>query len=156
LAVPGLGFAATKPSKLSEYAGNYQGTGILSGGSTTVVGTTQGSFTASKKRETGSLSLSSLFNVSGALTPISETYTIRKHTLSYLLVASGSAVTGSGRVNVSKKRISYSALIPVPGSTYVLSGTMTLNKRRLTIIETLVIGGTTNVFSYTLTRRGKK
>jgi hypothetical protein len=150
-------FAAKKdePSVISAYTGKYKGTIILSGSGMAFVGSSQGNFTASSKKESGSLRLTSLVNANGMLTAISESFSIKNRSLTYILAANGSAVPGTGSVKVGKKRISYSAVLPVGSSTYQIFGTMTLSKRNLNITETIIISGTPNVLTYSLKRSGK-
>ncbi len=156
LSIHGIGNAAKKPSKLSEFVGDYSGTMILSSSGTAAVGTAQGHISASKKKETGTISLSSVLTASSTTIIWAETYGLRNKSLTYLLNASGTIGSGSGRAGVSKKAINFSGTFVVGSTVFSFSGTLRKSGRSIHISETLISTGATIVVTYDLKKRGKK
>lgn len=156
-----LGFVASplhaqkRPSKISAFGGSCAGSVTASSGGFAYSGATQGSFSTSKFREIGTLSLTSTLNGGGSTIPLSEKYQFNKHSFSYTLFISGAAAIGTGTANISAHVISFSAILNVSGSTYTLQGTIRQTKHRIFVDEILTTGGTATAFNYVLRRTGK-
>lgn len=144
--------AEKKPSKLSAFAGKYSGTVLYAGA---VPGTTTGTFSASKKKDVGTLTLTSTINAAGTLYALVETYQINKRSVNYSLVVGPSSGAGTGTANIGKSSITYSAIIVVSGSSYAVSGTISKSGKRGLKVSEILSGPTSFPISYTLTRKGK-
>ncbi|MDD5200038.1 MAG: hypothetical protein PHC88_09565 [Terrimicrobiaceae bacterium] len=154
LVAPGMSIAAGKPSKLSGFAGSYSGTLSYSAGGTNYSGTTQGTISASKTKEVGTVALSAVLSNGGPSIPFEETFAIRNRTLHYTLSADGAKGSGSASAGVHLKTISYSGTVKLSGATISFFGTITRNKGDVRITETLL--GTTRIsVIYVLKRRAK-
>jgi hypothetical protein len=143
---------ASKPSKISVFGGRYSGSVSYGGGGQLYFGTTTGNFFASKKKETGTLSLNSV--LAGTLF-LGETFAIRNRQLIYTINAGGSGGGGVGTATAGKNRISYSGTFSVGGIPYSLFGTMRVHKRKLVITE-IISGNVVLNVNYNLTKSGKK
>ncbi|MGH8045759.1 MAG: hypothetical protein ACREKL_00810, partial [Chthoniobacterales bacterium] len=122
--------------------GKYRGT-VNYGGIAT--GTTTGSISASKKRDSGRITWNSILSLGGSV-PFTETITIRKKNASYLIQIATTTGSGSGRVSVSKNTIHYSVPFSSGGLNYVVVGIITKSKKGLHIVETI-----TGSVSFTVT-----
>jgi len=147
--------APKEPSLISAFAGPHNGTLLLAG----IPGSTTGRFTASKKKETGSLILQTSIVSSGTLFSLVEQFTFNKRSATWTLnqTESGSTttVTGAGTAKISKNKISYTIPVSLGGSSALLFGTMKLAKNNhLTVQETLSAGTGTAFLLYQL--NGKK
>jgi len=144
-------FAAPKTSKLYGFKGKYTGSvnyGGVAGGSTT------GSIRASKTKDVGTITLTSLLSLGGTTGVLTETISIQKRTASYVLQIAGTAGIGSGSVSVSKSTITYTVPFSAAGQSYSVTGTITKTKKGLNILET-ISGNTNFAISYALRRSGK-
>jgi hypothetical protein len=148
------GATSEKTSKLYAYKGNYSGTLIISGSGTSAIGSTTGKFSANKKKDVGTLNLTSFVSVSGSSIAVIENYTFNKRSFNYFLSA-GTSGPGSGVVSIGKKVISYTGSVNVSGTVYTVTGTARLNNKSLSILEVLTSQSTTLTFSYNLKRKGK-
>jgi hypothetical protein len=159
LAVLGLAIsplhAATRPSKISAFGGPCPGGVTASASGTVVSGTTQGSFSTSKVREVGTLSLTSSVNSGGTTVGLAEKYQFNKHSFSYTLFIGGGSVFGTGTANISTHVIKFSAVINASGSTFSIQGTIRQTKHRLFVDEILSGSGSSTSFDYVLRRPGK-
>ncbi|MDD5200037.1 MAG: hypothetical protein PHC88_09560 [Terrimicrobiaceae bacterium] len=155
LAASGLGLAASQPSKLSGFVGNYRGSILISAGGTSIVGTTQGAVSASKKKEKGSINLTSVISSGGSSAAWAEDYTIRTRRFAYLLNSAGTIGTGGGSAGVHKTLIKFTGAFSAGGTSFSLTATVQKNKRKLRITETLFGGSTAISVVYNLRRIGK-
>jgi hypothetical protein len=90
------GNAATQPSTLSLYKGKYAGTVTYA---SVLSGTTTANFSASTKKDVGTLVLTSSVNFNGSPLPLVETFHFHKKALtSYTIQISTSSGSGSGTV----------------------------------------------------------
>ena len=148
--------SAKEPSTISSYAGHHNGTLIVSG---SAAGTTTGNFRASKKKDTGKLTLSSTVAQSGTTFLLSEQFTFNKRKVSYIFTESfgGSSIVGvgSGTAKIRKNTITYSLVFIANGTAIPVQGTIRLAKNHhITITETLTVSGSPLVLIYQL--GGKK
>jgi len=147
------GLAATQPSTLSLYKGKYTGTVNYA---SILFGTTTANFSASTKKDVGTLVLTSSVNFNGSPLPLIETFGFHKKTLtSYTLQISSSGGSGSGRVHIGKKTITYSGTFVVNGQSYSLQGTIKKSKRSMKIAEQ-ISGNFFLTINYSLRLQGKK
>jgi len=145
---------AEKTSKLYAYKGSYSGLVIISGSGTSLAGQATGRFSANKKKDVGSLNLTSFVSQSGMSIAVIENFSFNKRVFTYFLSAGTSGV-GGGTASIGTKVISYTGSVNVAGTTYTVNGTARLNKKSLTILEVLTSTGNTLTFSYNLKRKGK-
>lgn len=155
LAFAGISFAAKEPSKISAYAGNYNGTVSLTGSGLAYVGTTDGKFSASKKKKNGALNLTSFISSGSDSGVLTESFNFRNRTLFYTFNLAGNGGSGVGTVNVAKNVISYSVNFSLFSLTYTVQGTIRRTKRGLQISEILSASSGSAQINYTLKRRGK-
>ncbi len=155
LAFTDVSFAAKEPSKISAYAGNYNGTVTLIGSGLAYGGTANGKFAASKKKKNGSLSLTSFISSGSDSGVLAENFTVRNRTLFYTFNLAGNSGSGVGTVNVSKNVISYLVNFSFLSQTYTVQGTIRQNKRGLQISEILSATSGSAQITYSLKRRGK-
>jgi len=146
---------AEKTSNLYAYKGNYSGLFIFSASGTSAAGQTTANFSANKKKDIGSLSLSSFVNSGGSSAVITENFSFQKRSLTYVLSLAGTGAAGTGVAKIGKKSISYTGSISASGMTYTVSGIIRLNKKSLTINETISGVGSALSFTYNLKRKGK-
>jgi len=147
--------AAKKPklSKISAYAGSCPGSIVFSGSGFTYLGTTQGSFSASRRQENGILTLNSIISDGSTSAALLESFQFRKRSLFYTISAAGSGGGGSGTASITPHVISYSATFTISSLTYTLIGTIRQTKHHLFISEVLSASGSGSAtISYTLRR----
>jgi len=156
LSLPLAGAATKEPSLISAFAGPHNGSVNFAG----FPGPTVGRFTASKKKESGTLTLQSSILQGSSTFGITELYTFNKRSATLTLSQGGSTpvvIPGFGRAKISKNKISYTITLSVPGSPSpaFIFGTMRLAKNHhLTVQETLSSSGTSAILLYQLD--GKK
>ncbi|HVE15107.1 MAG TPA: hypothetical protein VNB29_00160 [Chthoniobacterales bacterium] len=146
---------AEKTSNLYAYKGNYSGLFIFSSSGSSAAGQATGRFSANKKKDVGSLSLSSFVSSGGSSAVITENFSFQKRSFTYVLSLAGTGAAGTGVATIGKKSISYSGTFNISGMTYTVSGIMRLNKKSLTINETISGSGSSLSFTYNLKRKGK-
>jgi len=146
--------AATKASKISAYAGRSTGTcTFVVPSATTASGPSNGSFKASKKKERGSLVLTSALSGGIFTGNTVETYQFNNHALTYSLTLSTGSGSGSGTAHIGKNVIAYSGTFTFFGVPYTLQGTIRQTKKRIFVSETLNNGFGTATFTYSLKRK---
>jgi len=146
---------------ISAFAGPHNGPLLLSGGSVSALGTTTGSFSASKKKEAGKLTLTSVIPQSGSTFILGEQYTFNKNKVSYVFTQSlgGSTAVGigSGTAKIRKNKITYSLVFTALGQTIPVQGTMKIAKNNhLTITESIFVPGGPLLLNYQLGGKKKK
>jgi hypothetical protein len=148
--------AAKKPklSKISGYAGSCPGSIVFSGSGFTYLGSTQGTFSASRRQENGILTLNSVISDGSTSAGLLESFQFRKRSLFYTISVAGSSTgAGSGTASITPHVINYSATFTISSLTYTLIGTVRQTKHRLFINEVLSASGSGSAtISYTLRR----
>ena len=149
------GLAATQSSTLSLYKGKYTGTVVYA---SILTGTTTANFSASQKKDVGTLVLTSSVTFGGTPLPLVETFHFHKKALtSYTIQISTASGSGSGTVHIGKKTITYSGTFVVVGQgSYSLQGTIRKSKRSMTIAEQISGSVPTFPINYSLKLQGKK
>jgi hypothetical protein len=159
LAVLGLAaaslHAATRPSKISAFGGPCPGGITISSSGLSLSGSTQGSFSTSKVREIGTLSLTSTLSQGGSATFWSEKYQFNKRSLTYTISVSTGAAIGTGTAHISAHAITYSAGFVFAGIPYTIQGTIRQTKHRIFVDEILTGNGSSAPIDYVLRRPGK-
>lgn len=132
------GDAATTPSKISAFAGEYKGT-INAGGPYT--GRTTGRFKVSKRKEIGALKLESVFSGSVVVGTSSEEFSIRGKKLIYRLAAMSNGTSaaggGVGRVRFFRRTIRCTSTGDYAGETFVQKCTIRKTRNGLEITNHL-------------------
>ncbi|HVE16775.1 MAG TPA: hypothetical protein VNB29_08555 [Chthoniobacterales bacterium] len=156
LSVPLAGAATKEDSLISAFAGPHNGSLNFLG----VFGSTTGNFKASKKKETGTLTLQSFLSGGGSSLTFNEQLSFNKRRVTWNLSEDfgGGVVMGAfgvGTASIKKNVITYSIPFSASGTPGFLTGTIKLAKNgHLAVQESISIGGTSASLIYQL--GGKK
>jgi hypothetical protein len=148
--------AAEESSTISAFAGRYSATATINTGASSVASqSASGSFKASKRKENGTMNLSSTYSAGGPPLTVQETYQFRKRSFSYVLIIGGQPLSGGGNARISKRKISYSGTVSGSGASASIAGTVRRTTKRLIVSNQIANQFVVLNFSYNLKRRGR-
>ena len=156
--LPGGAAAEDKPSKISSYAGKYSG-GLAFTDGTTTTGPSTAVFKTSRRKQKGSLVLSSTLFTSGSSIVFIERIDFKKRSAIYTLtrMTSGSSLTGgsTGSASIGRKTIRFSATFDFNAATLTVAGTIRRSGKQLAVSDIFTSGGSPVTLVYALEKKGR-